>query len=158
MGARHGTQRAAGDETVIRQVASLEELAQTFDAIMAQMGRPVTHDDRRFRDLERRFPQDRSMMLVAEAHGRIVGGALGFRCTLRAIGLEPAFRGRGLGRRLIQRFEAEAARVGCAEVLLAVGRGATAARRFFEHVGYRGRSRMSKGLPLFPGTRDGLSR
>ena len=64
---------------VIRPVASLQELAQVFDLAGAQLPQPLTHHDRRSAQLARRFPSDRSLMLLAEEQGRIVGGALAFR-------------------------------------------------------------------------------
>jgi GNAT superfamily N-acetyltransferase len=95
---------------VIRPVASLQELAQVFDLAGAQLPQRLTRQDRRLVELARRFPADRTLMLVAQDQGGIVGGALAFRTdpaspacgvTLRLIGLAPAHRGKGLGRRLL---------------------------------------------------------
>src|SRR5689334_19723659 len=107
----------------IRPVASLEELAAAFDVIGAQLPQRLTHRDRRFTDLAQRFPEDRSLMRVVAAGGRILGGALAFRrsprgVTLRIVGLEPGVRGVGLGRRLVQEIEREAARLGVATISL----------------------------------------
>ncbi len=137
----------------IRAVESLEELATVFDVVGAQMEPTMTHEDRRFQDLARRFGEDRELMLMVEEHGRIVGGALMFRTTLRAIGLEPAARGKGLGRRLLERLEEDAARKGRGGIRLGVGRAPSPARDFYEHMGYSGRSRMGKELPLSPALR-----
>ena len=90
---------------VVREVATLAELATVFDVIAGQLNPSVTHDDRRFHDLARRFPEDRALMLVVQEKSRIVGGALSFRklrkggsgITLRIIGLEPSARGLGSG-------------------------------------------------------------
>jgi GNAT superfamily N-acetyltransferase len=93
---------------VIRPVGPLQELAQVFDLLGAQLRQPLTHKDRRFAELARRFPADRSLMLLAKEQGRIVGGALAFRTdpdspaggvTLRLVAVTPAYRGMGLGRR-----------------------------------------------------------
>jgi hypothetical protein len=64
---------------VIRPVASLQELAQVFDVVGAQLPQRLTRHDRRLVGLARRFPTDRSLMLVADGQGGIVGGALAFR-------------------------------------------------------------------------------
>ncbi len=117
---------------VIRAVASI---ALVFDLVFARMPGGITHEDRRYHDLARRFESDRSPMLVVEDRGRIVGGALMFNTTLRAIALEPAARGQGLGRRLLEAIEQEAARLGRGGISLGVGRGPSAARDFFAHLG-----------------------
>jgi GNAT superfamily N-acetyltransferase len=122
---------------IVRPVASLDELAEVFDVIGAQLPQRLTHEDRRFADLVARFPEDRSLMLVIEDSGRLVGGALAFRrdprgATLRVIGLDPGVRGTGLGRRLVERIESEAARLGVATISL----GADEAVGFYAHLGY----------------------
>ncbi len=131
---------------VIRSVESMEELAEAFDVIGAQMTPSFTHEDLRFGDLARCFPGDRSLMLVVEDRGRIAGGALAFRTTLRVIGLVPDARGKGLGRRLVERLELEAMRLGRGGIAL----GASGdVKGFYRHLGYAGRrSMMHKELPL----------
>ncbi len=120
-----------------------------FDVVGAQMQPTMTQDDRRFHDLARRFTEDRELMLVVEEQGRIVGGTLMFKTTLRAIGLEPAARAQGLGRRLLETLWETATRQGCGGISLGVGRGASAARVLRPH-GYPRQSRMGKQLPLSP--------
>jgi hypothetical protein len=60
---------------VIRPVDSLEELIAAFAVVMAQIEPAAGGDDRRLRDLARRFPRDRELMLVVESRGRLVGGS-----------------------------------------------------------------------------------
>ncbi len=77
---------------------------------------PLTHEDRRFADLDRRFTEDRPLMQVALDSGRIVGGAFAFRtsaegATLRALAKAPDVPGLGLGRWLVRAVEAEATRL-----------------------------------------------
>jgi GNAT superfamily N-acetyltransferase len=143
----------AAADFVVRPITSVDELALVFDTVFAQMASGITHEDRRFHDLARRFASDRTLMLVAEHRGRVVGGALMFNTTLRAIALEPAARGKGVGRRLLEAIEKEAARVGRGGISLGVGPGPSTARQFFTHMGYSGRSRMGKQLPLSPNIR-----
>jgi GNAT superfamily N-acetyltransferase len=150
--------RAAACRTqryVLRPVTSVLELSEAFDLIAAQMTPRITHTDRRFHDLARRFPEDRTLMLVAEDQDRIVGGALAFRkvsqdgsgVTLRMLGLEPSARGQGLGRRLVQRLELEASRLGAPAINL--GGAGKSIKGFYARLGYAGRGTMlSKGLPL----------
>jgi GNAT superfamily N-acetyltransferase len=122
---------------IIRPVASMDELADAFGVIGAQLLQRLTHKDRRLADLAARFPEDRSLMLVVEDGGCLVGGALAFRrapraATLRIIGLDPGVRGTGLGRRLVERIEEEAARLGVDTISL----GADEAIGFYTHLGY----------------------
>ncbi|MFD2081785.1 Acetyltransferase (GNAT) family protein [Actinopolymorpha cephalotaxi] len=137
----------------IRPVESEQELIEAFDVLGAQFPKPFTHEDRRFTDLARRFPQDRSLMLVVEDGGLLVGGALAFRggeagpgcdVTLRTIALVAEHRGSGLGRRLVECIEQEATRLG----VRGIGLGADEAVGFYQHLGYRGKGGMYKALPL----------
>lgn len=95
------------------------------------------------------------MMVLVEDQGRIVGGALGFGSTRRAIGLEPRARGKGLGRQLMERLEEETNHLGCGAINLGVGPGPSNARDFYAHLGYSGRSRMTKELSMSPILRYG---
>jgi GNAT superfamily N-acetyltransferase len=149
------TSPAAPPRHVIRPVDSLEELATAFDVIGAQFAPAITHEDRRFQDLARRFPEDRPLMLLVEeieaqdGAGRIVGGALAFGeggLTLRAIALEPHVRRQGLGRRLMERLELEAIRRGATSINLGASDDS---KGFYARLGYAGRgTMMHKGLPL----------
>jgi GNAT superfamily N-acetyltransferase len=138
---------------MIRPVASLQELATVFDLAGAQLPQPLTRHDRRLAELARHFPADRPLMLLAEDQGRIVGGALAFRTdpaspasgvTLRLVGLAPAYRGKGLGRRLLQQVQAAARRLGASEISLAAS---GPERGFYLRMGYTGRTRLRKQLP-----------
>jgi GNAT superfamily N-acetyltransferase len=149
------TSPAAPTRYVIRPVESMEELTTTFDVVGAQFVPAITHEDRRFQDLARRFPEDRPLMLLVEeveaqdSTGRIVGGALAFGergITLRAIGLEPRVRRQGLGRQLIERLELEAIRRGATGINLGASDDS---KGFYARLGYAGRgTMMHKGLPL----------
>jgi GNAT superfamily N-acetyltransferase len=129
----------------IRQVASIEELEAALDFLGAQFKPPITHADRRFDGLRRSFPQDRRLMLVAEQEGRIAGGALGCGSTLSILAVALEARGAGLGRRLIQTFEAAALRSGVSMISLGA---IEEARGFYTRMGYRGKRAMFKELPL----------
>jgi GNAT superfamily N-acetyltransferase len=127
---------------VIRYVRSVNELRSLWRAVTAILGdadieRPHWHvfDD---------FEADRTVMLVAEHDGRIVGGTI----RLKLVAVEPWARGIRLGTRLVQTVEAE---------LLSLGKGlGTHAdpenKGFFMKLGYteHGKSKrhMYKGAPL----------
>ena len=122
----------------IRSLEDREELRQVFDLLGSEVSPSIDTSDFRFRDLDSRFPADRPLMVVAEADGRPVGGALAVRndngwVTLRIIGVVAAFRHRGIGRCLIERIETEARLLGCQ----AIGLG-THEREvgFYFHLGY----------------------
>src|SRR5437667_1053872 len=113
----------SNSKVVIRPVATVHELAAAWDLIGAQFTPPLTRADRRFAELGGRFERDRSLMLVAEDRGRLVGGALAFRSsrsavTLRILGLDPGVRKTGLGRRLIEALEEAARRLGVRTISL----------------------------------------
>jgi len=128
----------------IRRVRSVEELRDVFEVLGRLFTPRIERDDRRIDDLVRRYPIDRPLMLLVESSDRIIGGALGFSSTLRIIGLDPKFRGLGLGRRLLQTFEVAAMRHGVRELSL----GAEEAKGFYLRLGYKGKSSMHKQFPL----------
>lgn len=129
----------------IRRVKSLEELREALDVLGAQFSPPIQLEDRRFQQLLRAFKTDRPLMLIVLKDGRIVGGALGFKSTLRVIALETEERGKGLGRRLLETFEIAAMQRGLSGVGLGTG---DTAKGFYLRLGYRGKSMMQKEFPL----------
>jgi predicted N-acetyltransferase YhbS len=142
---------------VIRPVGSPGELARAFELIGARRA-PALEQDRYFLQVARRFPEDRSLMLVAELDGQIIGAGFAFRkgsspecrtATLRNVAVLPPHDGLGLERRLIRRVEEGAASLGVTGIILGGPRGAE--RQFFLSMGYRGRHEggfMGKQLPL----------
>ena len=107
----------------MRFVRDLVELRAVFDLAGAQLPGPIDSGDHRIDDLVERFAADQPLMVLATAEGSVVGGALAFRndngvVTLRIIGVIAAFRHRGIGRRLVERVEAEARRLGGLSVAL----------------------------------------
>lgn len=141
----------SSDQVVVRRVRSAAELVLAFDVVGAQFSPAFTSADARFRDLARRWPEDRPLMIVAEDQGRVVGGALGFRAgngaaLLRTIGLDPAVRMQGLGRRLIEAVVMEAMAFGCLAVV--AGGVEAGTKGFYERLGFHGRgSTMRRDLP-----------
>lgn len=87
---------------------------------------------------------------IARADDRLVGYLLAvYVFSLEHMGLTaeideffvlPAGRGAGLGSELLELAETEFARVGCTNVSLQLGRGNSAARRFYVRHGYAERS------------------
>lgn len=133
------------EKYIIRRVTSIEELRDTFYVLAAQFTPPLADDDRICADLMHHYPQDRQLMLLVEKDEQTIGGALGFGSTLRIIALELAYRGKGLGQRLIQTFEVAAMRHGVHMISLGA---VEQAKDFYVRMGYRGKSSMHKELPL----------
>lgn len=94
----------------IRPVDSATELGAVLDLVGAQLDPPSDSADTRFTELKRAFPAQGDLLLVAEVHGRRVGGALGFmdfdmQAVLRVLAVEERHRGHGVGRALLRAFE-----------------------------------------------------
>ena len=107
--------------------------------------------------LERSFPGDRmsarsvrrfigapgACVRVAAVGTRIAGALVLLlrrnSCWARiySVAVDPDFRGRGIGRRLVLAAEADARRRGCAGVTLEVREDNAAARALYEQMGYR---------------------
>lgn len=122
----------------IRTIRDQAELEEAFNLAGSLLPHPIdTTHTHRFDDLARRFPYDRPLMLVATADGPPVGAALALRtddrtATLRMIAVVEAFRGRGIGRRLVEGVEIEARLVGVERIVL----GTDEAVGFWYHLGY----------------------
>ena len=145
---------------LVRPVESQDELTTVFDFIGAQRTPALTHEDRRFRELVRRFSEDRTLMLVVEADSRVVGGLLACRrdsaVTPRAIGIAPGLPQEDLMTRLMQTLETEARRLGASEIYEG---GVGDLRDFYKRRGYFGRNPMTKRLLPLPGrAREALLR
>jgi DNA-binding transcriptional MerR regulator/predicted GNAT family acetyltransferase len=133
-----GPERTRGATAIeVRSVRDVTEVRAAFNLAGAQLPEPINSGDHRVDDLVARFPADQPLMVVATAERDAVGAALGFRTddgavTLRIIGVIQAFHHRGIGRRLVERVEAEARRLGAHTVAL----GTDEAVGFWYHLGY----------------------
>ncbi len=133
-----GPERTRGATAIeVRAVGDLADLRAAFDLAGAQLPEPIDGGDHRIDDLVEHFDADQPLMVVATADGNVVGSALAFRndnatVTLRIIGVVRAFRHRGIGRRLVERVEAEARRLGAHSMAL----GTDEAVGFWYHLGY----------------------
>ena len=123
----------------IRPVSARDELADVFDLLGAQFEPAIDRrDERRFADLRQVFPDQRDLLLVAEADGEPVGGALGFfsapdSVTLRILAVAVSYRRQGVGRALLRAFESAARLLGGERVSL----GADEEAGFYVRHGYR---------------------
>jgi ribosomal-protein-alanine N-acetyltransferase len=82
-----------------------------------------------------------ALVVVARTEGKIAGFAImrygDDAAHLDLLGVRPDHRGRGLGRRLLEWLEQPALVAGIRSVRLEVRESNAAARRFYEHLGYR---------------------
>ena len=89
----------------------------------------------------------RQHLLVAELDDRVVGMLQisyipsltfqgGERAQIEGVRVEAGLRGTGVGRRMVERVIAEAARRGCRMVQLTTSEQRHAARRFYESLGF----------------------
>jgi ribosomal protein S18 acetylase RimI-like enzyme len=92
------------------------------------------------RDIERKLTVQPELFLVAEADGEIVGSVMagydGHRGWLYYLAADPQRRGEGIGRALVAEAEAKLLAMGCPKVQLMVRPDNTAARGFYEALGY----------------------
>ena len=134
------------DRYKIRRIGSVDELLEVWNMIFAQISHYNIDEKGHIFDLKKHFRNNRDLMLMVEHDGLIVGGAVGFGNTLRAIGIAPEHRGRGLGRRLMRVFEFSAMKSGRQMVCL----GSDPDNKdFFVKLGYHGkRKSMMKEFPL----------
>ena len=129
----------------LRSITSVEELDEVYDLLGALYSPPVDRHRNHavhHRRLAQRFPDDAALMLVAEQRGLAVAGLLCGRqqdaptqATIFLIGVLPGHRGRGLARRLLERVESTARRLGVSE--LSEWTRDAEQRSFWAHMGFR---------------------
>ena len=85
-------------------------------------------------------PSALRLPLVLEDHGQVVGYLMAWRAVdqihVLNVAVSPAYRRRGLGRRLIEAAVAEARRIGASEVTLEVRPSNTAALALYRTLGF----------------------
>ena len=96
---------------------------------------------------ESRFPKD--CIFIAEQDNEIVGAMMagydGMRGWLYLVGVAPASRRQGVGRRLMEAAEEKLRSLGCVKVNLQVRAGNNGVVGFYERLGYSIEERVSMG-------------
>ena len=129
--------------------------AEAVAELLQQLGYPNTPDSVRSRLDELSLKSD-YRAFVAECGGQ-VAGVVGFHviqfferdglwCRLTALVVGDRFRGRGVGRRLVEHVEAIATDLGCSQVELNSGEQRIGAHAFYSHLGYEQVSRRFRKL------------
>lgn len=99
--------------------------------------------------LDRKLAVDDGLLFVALDGARVVGTAMagydGHRGWLYSIAVEPAHRGRGIGRQLVRRAETALTRLGCVKINLQIADGNEGVAGFYETLGYVVEPRVSMG-------------
>jgi ribosomal protein S18 acetylase RimI-like enzyme len=105
-----------------------------------------------YRDIDRKLARDPENLLVAEHDGEVVGSVMvgyeGHRGWVNYLAVHPDHRGRGLGRRLMERAEELLGQLGCAKVNLQVRSSNEEAIGFYRRIGYSVDDSVSMGRRL----------
>jgi ribosomal protein S18 acetylase RimI-like enzyme len=122
----------------IREYRTADAEAVVALWIACELTRPW-NDPRK--DIMRKLADSPELLLVGVEDGRVVGTVMagydGHRGWINYLAVEPASRGRGLGRALMDAAEERLAALGCAKINLQVRDENEAARGFYEAIGYR---------------------
>ncbi len=122
----------------IRQFRSADAADVVALWVACELTRPW-NDPRK--DIARKLADSPDLLLVGEEHGHVVGTVMagydGHRGWVNYLAVDPARRGRGLGRALMDAAEERLAALGCAKINLQVRDENSAARGFYEAIGYR---------------------
>ena len=92
------------------------------------------------KDIQRKLTVRADLFLVGEVGGAIIGtvmaGYEGHRGWINYLGVDPAFRRRGLGRVLMQEAERHLREAGCPKINLQVRSANTDAIKFYRSIGF----------------------
>jgi ribosomal protein S18 acetylase RimI-like enzyme len=92
------------------------------------------------KDIRRKLAVHPDLFLVGEAAGAIVGSVMagydGHRGWINYLGVDPAFRRRGLGRALMREAERRLREAGCPKINLQVRTGNAEAIVFYNSIGF----------------------
>jgi ribosomal protein S18 acetylase RimI-like enzyme len=104
------------------------------------------------RDIELKLRVQPELFLVGELSGEIVATAMvgydGHRGWVNYLGVDPAFRRRGVGRRMMQEAEARLRKLGCPKLNLHVRTSNKPVLAFYESLGFTVNDVLSLGKML----------
>lgn len=113
------------------------------------------------KDITRKLLEQPELFLVAVASGadagaaeRLVGTVMagydGHRGWVYYLAVDPAWQGQGVGRRLMQRVEADLLALGCPKINLMVRADNSAVLDFYARLGFTADASVSLGKRLIP--------
>jgi ribosomal protein S18 acetylase RimI-like enzyme len=104
------------------------------------------------KDIHRKLAVRSDLFLVGEVAGAIVGSVMagydGHRGWINYLGVDPAFRRRGLGRALMREAERRLREAGCPKINLQVRTGNAEAIEFYNRIGFAQDDVVSLGKRL----------
>ena len=106
------------------------------------------------RDIERKLKVGSDLFLVGTKDNLLVatlmGGYDGHRAWVNYLAVSPDNRGAGLGRLIMEDFEARALKRGCPKINLQIRNGNQEVIDFYNAIGYRDDNAVSMGKRLIP--------
>jgi ribosomal protein S18 acetylase RimI-like enzyme len=103
-------------------------------------------------DIERKEQMQPELFFVARDEGQVIGSVMagyeGHRGWIHYLAVDSKYRGRGVGKALLQRAEAALAALGCPKVQLQVRPDNEAVVDYYEHLGYSRYETISMGKRL----------
>jgi ribosomal protein S18 acetylase RimI-like enzyme len=142
-------------------LAEIRPYREADESAVAELWRRVFPDSPAWNeprsDIRRKLAIQRELFLVATCDGALVGTAMGgydgHRGWVYYVAVDPAYRRRGIGSRLMSRVEQELSRLGCTKLNLQVRASNESAVSFYARLGYAVEERvsMAKRLDTHPG-------
>ncbi|MHB8105219.1 MAG: GNAT family acetyltransferase [Dehalococcoidales bacterium] len=106
------------------------------------------------KDIARKLKVNPELFLVGVEGDKVIatamGGYEGHRGWVNYVGVEPAYRKKGLGRQMMEAIEKKLLERGCQKLNLQVLVDNTAAMKFYEYIGYKRDEVVSMGKRLIP--------
>lgn len=132
--------------------ADTEALVTLWRAVFPEYDDPTRPQRDPRANIERKLAFGDGLFWLAEREATLIGSVMagydGHRGWLYSLGVHPAERGRGLGRRLLQHAEQALAQRGCPKINLQVLTQNEGALAFWRSVGYQPDPVMSFGRRL----------
>ncbi len=104
------------------------------------------------KDIERKLKVNPELFLVGVEGNKVIAAAMGgydgHRGWVYYLGVEPEYRHKGVGRKMMQALEEKLLAMGCPKLNLQVYNDNTGAVRFYEHIGYKNDGVVSLGKRL----------